>query len=232
MSPILLDSCIGIVILLSVIFAYFRGFVREVLTIVNLGGAAAAGYYVGPSLIPQFNKWMGVTADKSAKIEKIWGVVPPEIMAAFGAYAATFFGVFLILTLAGLYISGTVKAMGLGPADKGMGVVFGAARGFLLVFLCYLPFAYFMVPEQYPEWAKKSVSVTLLQDTYEYGKTYMEEHKEDMAHVERPENPDSIAGKLKRMADEMARKQPANGEPEPETAPEYPAPAEEEEILP
>ena len=42
MTPIILDTAVIIVILLSVIVAFFRGFVKEVLTIVNLIGAAAA----------------------------------------------------------------------------------------------------------------------------------------------------------------------------------------------
>jgi len=215
MSPILLDSIVAIVILLSVIFAFFRGFVREMLTIVNLGGASAAAYFFSPMLKAPFAEWLGAkpdvpqgAMDKAPEAAKIFGVFPPEIMAWFLSYAAVFFGVFLILTLAGLYISGAIKAMGLGGLDKTMGVVFGAVRGALLVFLVYLPFGYFMVPSQYPEWAKNSIAVTYLQQAYEWGNDYMQ-GKEEAAKDEPEPEPDSLAGKLKALADDMAKKKKA-----------------------
>jgi membrane protein required for colicin V production len=214
MSAILLDSIVGIVIILSIIIAFFRGFVREMLTIVNLAGAAAAAYFFGPHLKSIFNGWFGVVPEgKGPRPDDIWGVIPPEIMAAFLSYACAFFGVFLILTLAGLYISGSVKALGLGNADKALGMAFGAARGFLLVFLFYLPFAYFMVPEEYPKWAKDSVSVVALQKAYEAGNEYLKKDKERGDEDEGGDaDPNSLAGKMKRMADDLARKRPANGD--------------------
>lgn len=210
MSPILLDSAVGIVILLSVVFAYFRGFVKEMLTIVNLGGAAAASYFFAPQLRPQFNEWFGVVANAKEKAAPIWGLVPPEIMAAFCAYASAFFGVFLILTLAGLYISSSVTALGLKPVDKVLGVAFGALRGFMIVFLFYLPFAYFMKPTEYPAWAQSSVSVAVLQDAYEAGKKYMDQ-TDPAGPGSQMEQPDSMTVRLRRMADEMAKKQPSSG---------------------
>ena len=221
MSPVLLDSIVGIVILLSAVFAFFRGFVKEALTIVNLAAASGAAWFAGPQLRPFFNKQLGVNVvekgiqPKPEDIEKIWGVVPPEIMAAFLSYASCFFGAFLILTLAGLYIAGTVKALGLGPIDKTLGVGFGAVRGFLLVFLVYLPFGYFMQPDKnpnaYPDWAKNSVSVAVLQDVYEWGDAYLKAEKEEGSGTN---DPDSLKSRMKRMADHMDQKEPATGNPE------------------
>lgn len=214
MTPILLDSIVGIVILLSVVFAFFRGFVKEMLTIVNLVGAAGAAYFIGPRLLPFFNEQLGVKVveqgvQPAPEAVKIWGIIPPEIMAMFLSYTACFFAVFLILTLAGLYISGTVKALGLGPLDKTLGVAFGAVRGFLLAFLFYLPFGYFMTPDQHPDWAKKSISVAFLQDAYEYGDKYLNKPENGEAGEE---DPSSYATRMKKMADEMSEKQPANGD--------------------
>ena len=204
MSSILLDSIVGIVILLSVIIAFFRGFVREMLTIVNLVGAAAGAYFLADPLKPHFDKWLKVPVDDDAKVDLIWGVIPPEIMSAFLSYACPFFGVFLILTLAGLYIPGTVKALGLGPADRTLGVAFGALRGALLVFIVYLPFAYFMVPNEYPKWAKNSISVGYLEKAYKEANEYFNARKKD-ENGEEMIDPDSIAGKLKAQADKMTK---------------------------
>ena len=196
MTPIMLDSVVAILMILSIVFSFFRGFVREMLTIVNIVGASAAAYYVSPSLTPTFEKWFeteGVA--KTSDAAKIFGIFPPDLMAAFSAYTAVFFGVFLILTLAGLYISSTIKALGLGPADKTLGIVF-------IVFIFYLPFAYFMVPSQYPDWAKDSISVHVLQKAYDAGQEYMKPKEGEDVAAEEPVDPDSFAGKLKKMADD------------------------------
>lgn len=207
MTPIMLDSVVAILMILSIVFSFFRGFVREMLTIVNIVGASAAAYYFSPALTPTFEQWFtkeGVAKGSSAA--KVFGVFPPDVMGAFSAYAAVFFGVFLILTLAGLYISGTIKAMGLGPADKTLGLIFGAVRGFFIVFIFYLPFAYFMVPSQYPDWAKDSISVHVLHKAYETGQEYMKPKEGEEVAKEDPVDPESIAGKLKKMADDAKNK--------------------------
>lgn len=200
MTPILLDTIVIIVIMLSVLVALFRGFVREVLTIVNLGGAALAAYAFGPMLSPGFKSWLmdGISAgDKTAYIA---GVIPREAAAVFLAYACVFFGVFIILSLAGMAISGGVKAMGLGGFDKVLGVLFGAARGFLIVFLLYAPFAFAMTPKQFPDWVKDSVSYSALDATYKAADDYLHDRKFD--DLDKNVDPESIRGKLQKMAND------------------------------
>lgn len=200
MSPILLDTIVAIVLILSTLVATFRGFVKEMLTIVNLAGAAAAAYFLGPLLKPSFNGWLGVPKEEGEKTDAIWGVVPPEVMSMFLSYASAFFVVFIVLTLAGLYVSGTIKALGLGPVDRVMGAAFGAARGFLLVLLVYLPFGYFMHPEEYPDWAKHSLSVPLLEKAYVFGNDYLNPEDAVEKIVEEPADPDSLKGRLQNMS--------------------------------
>lgn len=180
MTPTMIDSVVAIIMLLSAVFALFRGFVREMLTIVNLAGAALCAYWFSPQLQPVTDRWFDVdrTAETADKAHKIWGMVPPPMMSTFCSYAIVFFGVLLILTLAGLYISSTIKALGLGPADKALGLVFGLVRGFLIVFLMYLPFGYFMNPDDYPQWAKESVTVPVLEKAYAYGDEHLKDHEE------------------------------------------------------
>ncbi len=217
MTPILLDSIIAIVIILSTVIALFRGFVKEMLTIVNLAGGAAGAWFLGPLLKPAFTGWLAAPQENGEKAKAIWGVVPPEVMASFLSYATIFFGVFIILMLAGLYISGSVKALGLGPADKTLGALFGAARGFLLVFLVYLPFGYFMHPEEYPNWAKHSISVSVLEKTYNWGNEHLKEKEKGPGTEtapEEPADPNSLEGKFKKMSDVMNEEEtPAEDQP-------------------
>lgn len=170
MSPMMIDSIVLIVMLLSALFAFFRGFVRELLTIVNLVGAAVAAWTFADDMLPITDGWLGVdrslSEEKLDALPKVFGVVPPELMSGFLSYAVVFFGVFIVLSLAAMSISGAVKALGLGPIDKILGFVFGAARGFLIVFLVYLPFGYFMQYDELPSWAKETISVPLLEKSY------------------------------------------------------------------
>lgn len=184
MSPVMIDSIVGIVMLLSAIFAFFRGFVRELLTIVNLGGASVCAWLFAKDLQPTTDGWLDVnralSGDEKEKVEKIWGVLPPDMASTFLSYALIFFGVLLILTLAGFYISSTIKALGLGPIDKILGFLFGAARGFLIVFLIYLPFGYFLRFDKLPDWAKESVSVQYLDKAYVWFDDYSKENTDEI----------------------------------------------------
>lgn len=206
MSPMLLDSIVGIVILLSALFAFFRGFVKEMLTIIGLGGAFASAYVFGPMLVPFFNEKYGVVpqgevTQKAAENAKIWGLVPPHIMSAFTSYAVAFFSVFILLTLAGMAIASMIKSLGLGPLDKILGVAFGFLRGFLLVFLIYMPFAYFMPAKDMPQWAQDSVSVPLLQQAYDWGNGYLKDEKARAEENGGKDNPDSLGNKIKAKLD-------------------------------
>lgn len=202
MTPILLDTIVLIIMMLSIVVAFFRGFIKEILTIVNLTVAAGAAYLLAPMLLPTAKGWFGV-AEAGGKAKDILGVIPPTVMATFVAYAIVYFSAFIILSLAGMAISSSVKAMGLGPLDRGLGMVFGAVRGFLLVFVVYLPFAFFMQPEQLPTWAKDSISVSVLHSAYQKLDAYVK--GEDVSLTgndgEGAIDPNSLRGKLKKMSD-------------------------------
>lgn len=210
MTPILLDTAVIIVILLSVIVAFFRGFVKEVLTIINIVGAAAAAWYLGGQFAPTFQKWMGA-GEKLAEGEKprlVLGLVPPEVMGTFLSYFCVFFIALIILALAGMAISSSVKAMGLGPLDKALGMAFGALRGFLLVLLVYMPFAHFMPPEKskYPAWVEESVSFTVLHSSYKWLKEYFGEDMPEATGDNKDDEPRGpISGRLKKMGDDLMR---------------------------
>lgn len=208
MTPLLLDTIVLIVMTLSIVIAFFRGFIKEVLTIVNLLVAAVAAYLLAPMLLPTAKGWFGVTGEAGEKVKYIFGVIPPNVMATFVSYGLIYFGVFIILCLAGMAISSSVKALGLGPLDRAFGMVFGALRGFLLVFVIYLPFAFFMTPEQLPSWARESMTVTVMQGAYKSLDAYLKDGevpggKEDNKG---PVDPNSLRGKLKKMSDEFLDK--------------------------
>lgn len=208
MTPILLDTTVGIVIVLSIIVAFFRGFVKEVLMIVNIIAASAAAWYLGKDLVPSFQSWLGAPGADGEEPGKIMGMIPPDVMATFLAYASVFFGAFLILALAGMAISSSIQAMGLGPVDKALGMFFGAARGFLLVFLIYMPCRYFAPPTEkdYPSWMTESMSFVALENTYVWLDKYIGKD-EDGDGKEADEELGPIGTRLKKMGDDLTNEQ-------------------------
>lgn len=201
MSPILFDTIIGIIIILSTVIAFFRGFVREVLTIVNLLAATAAAYYLGDDLIPSMQSWLGADAGKDA--EDILGIIPPDVLGVFLAYAAVFFGTFIILILAGMAISSSIDAMGLGALDKTLGMLFGAFRGYLLVFLLYIPFAAIMPPTKfdYPKFFKDSLTFMALDKSY----NWLDEYTGEDEGADGKKKPGIITQHLKNMGDDFMK---------------------------
>lgn len=192
MTATLLDTSVLIIIMLSILIALFRGFVREMLMIANLLGAAIAARYVAPMMVPSFQGWL---AEGRKPADKIFGAVSQDAMAMFLAHATVFFGAFLILSLAGMAVSGGVKALGLGPIDRILGVAFGALRGFLLVFLVYAPFAFTMSAQSFPAWVKESTTFTVMDATYKRVDAYMQNVKIPV---------DSVA--MEKMAKDAAEK--------------------------
>lgn len=184
MSPVIIDSVVAIILLLSALFALWRGLVRELLTIINLAGASASSWLFAKNLLPITDKFLDVdrslSAKEQAKVPDIWGVIPPPLMSTVLSYALIFFGVLIVLSIIGYFIGNAVKALGLGPADKILGFVFGAARGFLIVFLLYLPIGYFLSFDKLPAWAQESVSVRMLDRAYVWFDGYSKEKKDEI----------------------------------------------------
>jgi uncharacterized membrane protein required for colicin V production len=190
MTPVVLDLIISVVILLSMGIAYMRGIIREIFTIVGLGGATFASYKGGHLLIPEFNKIFDVQNSSGAEAAEmvsragdtagtealataieakkhlVLGVMSPELAAQASAYGSVFIVIFLLFTIASYSLTHLVKEAGLGVLDRLGGAGFGFARGFLFVFLLYLPCTILIDQDRFPVWAKNSKSVPILEKTF------------------------------------------------------------------
>ncbi len=186
MTPAALDIIIAIILALSMLVAYFRGIIREAFTIFALIVATSVTYFAGEIMIPSFNKWLKVDErgeQAAAAISKgandvaqaaiakehlIMDVLSPEKTAVILSYLSVFIVIYLIMSLVGFFVSRAVNEAGLGVMDRVLGAGFGLARGFLVVFLCFLPISFLVKADNFPDWAKNSVSVPILQDTVAY----------------------------------------------------------------
>ncbi len=150
----IIDIVVGLIVLASAFISFMRGFIREVLTIAGVAGGVMAAIFVGPTLAPIVREWFGVTEGKDTA--KLFDIIPMEIVADATTYGVIFIGVVIILSVISHFISGAAKAMGLGPVDRTLGVIFGVGRALLLLGLVYLPFHLLMDQKRKDEFFKDS----------------------------------------------------------------------------
>ncbi len=124
----IIDAIVAVVILLSAILAYARGFVREALSIAGWIGAAILAYlFAGAARpliaqIPGLDKFLADSCELST-------------IAGFAAVFALALVVFSIITP--LFAS-VVSNSAIGGVDQGLGFLFGVARGVLLVLVAFV----------------------------------------------------------------------------------------------
>lgn len=122
------------VILVSALFATFRGLVHETFAIVDWLVAGYAALKLTPRLIPLAQPYIHMVLLQ-------WIVVG----------LASFLIVFIPLSLVTERISRAVKRSSIGPVDRVMGFVFGAGRGLVIVSLAYLAFASLVAEPDRPD---------------------------------------------------------------------------------
>ncbi len=175
----IIDLAVILIVLVSAGVSFFRGFVREILTIFGFIGGGLAAFFFGGKVAPLFEKWFGVEDGKP--VEKLFNIIPYNIVAEICAYAGIFLAVFLVLQLISYFTSATIKAIGLGPVDRALGVVFGIARAVLLLGLVYA-FVGGAIPDEYKkEVLGKSKSVVYLEFVADWLKGFMPDDGADKA---------------------------------------------------
>ena len=154
-----LDILIVIILLVSGAVSFFRGFIKEVLTIFGLGGAAAGAFIFGHKLTPLFEDWLVNPDDEDFRYFK---VIPDDVLAVVAAYGTLFVLIFIALAILSHFLSKGAEAMGLGPVDRSLGAVFGILRGFLIVGVIYFSFSIFMEEGEFPEFVEDSKMIPVV----------------------------------------------------------------------
>lgn len=140
------DGVFAAVVLVSALLAFFRGLVREVLSLGAWVGAAAAGFFARPFLLPHTTQFID----------------PPWAADAVGA-GAVFLVAIVVLKVITNIIADHVQDSSLGGVDRVLGLLFGAARGAVLLVLAYILGGMF-APEtgNWPEPVKQARSLPLI----------------------------------------------------------------------
>ncbi len=146
-----LDIGLAVVMLISGYLAMLRGLTREVLAILSWGVAAFATML----LWPQYR-------------DVVRSYISPDILADIVLAAGIFILVLIVVSLITVYIADKVLDSRIGALDRTLGVVFGLARGLILVVILYL-FLNMVVPkETQPVWVQQARSLPLIEQTGEF----------------------------------------------------------------
>ena len=96
----IIDLVVGAVVIISAIISFLRGLIRETLTIAGVVGGFFAAVFFGPKLAPTFNGWLGVPEnldDPDVEVEKLFDLIPMNVVADVCAYAAVFVAVVIAI---------------------------------------------------------------------------------------------------------------------------------------
>ena len=129
------DYAVAFIVVASGLVGILRCLVREVLALVGWVVAFVLAYHFG-----------GMTAQWMP--ESLPG---GELTRSALGFLAVFFGTWIVAALAGAILGQLLESTGLKPADRGLGLLFGLARGALIVMLVVVLAGLTRLPEE-PFW--------------------------------------------------------------------------------
>jgi membrane protein required for colicin V production len=139
------DIAVGAVLLISALFAYLRGFVHELLSVVGWIGAIVATIYGLPYLKPFIAQF--ISADMA-----------PDLIGGTVIFVLTL----AILSVITRIIAKSVQDSALNILDRSLGFLFGLARGAVLVCLAYIGVEWMIEPKEQPHWLVSARSMPLI----------------------------------------------------------------------
>lgn len=119
----IIDGIVALVIIVSALLAYSRGFVREIMAIAGWVVAAILGYMFAPKAVPLVKEVpvLGTYIADSCELSVITG------------FFAVFALALIIVSIFTPLFSSAIQRSALGGIDQGLGFLFGVIRGIILV---------------------------------------------------------------------------------------------------
>ncbi|MEM7442288.1 MAG: CvpA family protein [Pseudomonadota bacterium] len=135
------DLAVLIILLLSAIVAFVRGFVREFLGILAWIGAAIVTLYVFPDAQPFLRQYISI-----------------DWMADLITGLAIFIVSLVVFSTLAHFAARGVRTSALSAVDRSLGFLFGLVRGAILVCLAYLVLVYASEDGELPTWVEDARS--------------------------------------------------------------------------
>ncbi|WP_170383059.1 CvpA family protein [Ruegeria atlantica] len=135
----LIDGVVALIIVVSGLLAYSRGFLREVLAIAGWVAAAVLAFIFAPQAVPLI-KEIPVVGDflrDSCELSVITG------------FAAVFAVALIVVSIFTPLFSSIVQRSAIGGLDQALGFFFGIARGILLVAIAFFVYDTVMTGQSY-----------------------------------------------------------------------------------
>lgn len=139
------DAVVVVLVALSAIFAFFRGFTREVLAIAAWVGAALAAAGLYKHVLPYAA-----------------GFIASETLATAVAVGSIFIVALIIFSIITHVIAVRVQRSAIGPLDRTLGFVFGVARGLVVAAIGYLVVANIDKSPEDPAWMRGAKTLPIL----------------------------------------------------------------------
>jgi len=136
----IIDGVVALVIVVSALLAYGRGFVREILAIGAWIISAIVAFMFAPQIepmvreIPVVGEFLGQVCNELS------------IVTAFALVLVVGLIVFSLLTP---FFASLVQRSALGGIDQGLGFLFGVARGILLVAIAFFVYSIVITDQQF-----------------------------------------------------------------------------------
>ena len=132
------DYILIAIIGLSMVLSLWRGFVREVISLIGLVLAFIIASRSSGEAGDLLSQW-----------------IPNGTVADIAGFALVFILVMIFVGLVGAILRKLVDMAALTALDRTLGVFFGAARGMLLIALCFLVYTSYTKPDA--SWSKRSL---------------------------------------------------------------------------
>lgn len=127
----IIDGVVALIIVISALLAYSRGVVREIMAIAGWIVAAIVAFLFAAQVQPLMSE-----------IPVIGGFLADSCeLSVIAAFAAVFTVALVIVSLFTPLFSSMVQRSALGGIDQGLGLLFGVARGVLLVAVGFFVYA-------------------------------------------------------------------------------------------
>lgn len=153
------DIGVLLVLLVSAILAYARGFVHEVLSVGGWIGAIFATFYGFPYAKPIARQY-----------------IPMDLAADLTAGVVIFIVTLVFLSLISRSISKQVQSSALNVLDRSLGFLFGLARGAVLVTVAYIGVELLIPEADLPPMVRDARTVQLIKPGAEFLKSIVPDH--------------------------------------------------------
>lgn len=164
----LFDAVVFGVLFLSALVSLFRGFIREVLSLLAWAGAAMITLH----LVERVTEWM-------------LPHVNSEKVALIFATMLTYFGALIVISIFnGLILRYVKEGTDVGVADNMLGLIFGILKGWLVITLGFLLFSLVVKEEGYPDVVATAYTMPAVQSSANGLRSILPEYLRDIFQLE------------------------------------------------